>query len=260
MTNSTGADGHVASPPSNLVDTSHEEFNINVYDGTADKIAKGYYGKHVNWHSDEEMAANLDLVQRNGSRIYANGGHQPGDIINVNGMEIQYQTAVELGLVTNLEGQGVSPREAFEADAENTPDDPETTAFEGAELLMAQLDMATGGNGENVMNTFAADIVENGGISEAGFEYAAKNLGMNEQVVREQFSAMQEVGGKALYEALETGDGMGEDRIDFLLDRYEHGNQAEQKLVRQMWLGAALGKMSERDMQQHFDRLYEPYK
>lgn len=143
--------------------------------------------------------------------------------------------------------------------AENANHEPEANHFEGAELLSSQIDMATGGKSETVLSTFANDIVENGAISEAGLAYAASELGMSEQVVAEQFTAMQELGGDNLVAALEVGDGMGEDRVEFLVDRFEHGSPDEQRMVRQMWTAAALGKMTPREMQDQFDRLYAPY-
>ncbi|WP_173488218.1 MULTISPECIES: hypothetical protein [unclassified Aliiroseovarius] len=244
------------SPESNFA--TDNELVSSARNITGEKIAKGHFHKHDNWISDEEMGNDLDVVVRGGSRQYVNGEHRPNDIIMIEGIEVEYETAVSLGLVTNLEGQRVTPQEVFEAAAENA-ERPSDAPLEGTDLLAAQIDMATDGNAENVLNTFASDIVENGEIGEAGLDYAARHLGMNEQVVHEQYEAMREVGGDNILEALEVGDGLGHDRVDFLVDRFENGNPAEQKLVRQMWTAAALGKMDASELQQHFDQLYSPY-
>jgi hypothetical protein len=257
-TNAIDANGNTVAPNSNLAEDN--ELRATHYDGNADKIAKGHYHKHVNWHSDEEMAANQDIVQRNGSRMYANGDYQSGDIINIGGMEIEYEMAVSQGLLRSTSPeQEASPQAVFESDAENTQGDDEPTNLEGADLLVAQLDLATKGNGEKVVEVFSRDAVENGEISEAGLAYAQSELGMNPQVVQEQFTAMQEHGGDVIYNALEIGDEMGEVRMGFLMDRYQHGSPSEQKAVRQLWAGAAFGKLTADQIIDAFDDIVSPY-
>ncbi|HCQ67248.1 MAG TPA: hypothetical protein DIU07_19820, partial [Rhodobacteraceae bacterium] len=125
--------------------------------------------------------------------------------------------------------------------------------------LKAQLDIATDGNGDAVLETFAADIITNGEISEAGLEYAQSQLNMNPDSVQEQFTSMQEHGGNVIYDVLETGDDTGEVRMDFLMDRYENGHPQEQEAIRSLWMGAALGRMDRAQIVKAFDKIAAPY-
>lgn len=257
MTNSIDQHGNTVPAHShNLV--ADNEMRSTSRDATEERAQQGYYSKHTNWISDEEMEANPNAVIRNGSRIHIDGNHQPGDVVLVEGMEVEYATAVSLGPIENPGERIVSPHDDFAADSENT-DETDDGPLTGAELLSAQLDMATDGRGDEALDVFATDIVINGEISEKGIEFAARQLGMNEQVVQEQFEAMQMLGGENLEDALEVGDGLGADRVQFLVDRAEHGSPAEQQLVRQIWTAAALGKMSKGELQRHFDKVYKPY-
>jgi hypothetical protein len=110
-----------------------------------------------------------------------------------------------------------------------------------------------------VMDTFTKDIVTFGDLSDEGFAFAQSKLGMNEQAVRSIYSEMQEVGGSVLSDFLEVGDGLGADRIDFLVDRAEYGTRQEQEIVRSLWVKAATGKLTREAAAKAFDKLYQPY-
>ncbi|WP_425051160.1 hypothetical protein [Psychromarinibacter sp. S121] len=257
MTKAIDANGdYVAMPHDNLAPDNEMGFTARDY--ANEKAAKGHFTKHTNWISDSEMQSNPNAVIHNGSRVYSDGTYQPGDLIMIDGMEVGCETAVSLGLIASDGEPHSSPHADFMADAENAQEATDGP-LEGADLLRAQLDMASGGNSDAVLNTFASDIVTNGTISDDGMRYAAKELGMGEKSVEERFSAMQRFGGERLMEALDAGDGLGLERVNFLVERHQNGHPDEQRLVRQMWTAAALGKLSQDELQGYFTQLHKPY-
>ena len=82
---------------------------------------------------------------------------------------------------------------------------------------------------------------------------------MNEQAVRSIYAEMQEAGGEVMSDFMEVGDGLGADRMEFLVDRAEYGTRQEQEIVRSLWVKAATGKLTRAAAAQAFDRLYKPY-
>lgn len=82
---------------------------------------------------------------------------------------------------------------------------------------------------------------------------------MSEQSVQEIFSDMQDTGSQIMSEFMETGDGLGEERIEFLTDKAWNGTQKEQAIVRNLWFMAATGKLSREDASEAFDFLVAPY-
>ncbi len=70
---------------------------------------------------------------------------------------------------------------------------------------------------------------------------------------------MQEVGGQVMSQYLETGDGLGIDRIEFLVDLAEAGTRNQQATVRNIWFKAATGQLTREQAIEAFDHLWGPY-
>jgi len=133
-TQAINANGDVVAPMNNNLNEDNE-LRATSRSISDEKIAKGHLNKGSAFISDEEMAANLDIVERDGMRQHVSGDHRPGDIISVNGLPVEYEMAVSLGLITSLEGEGVSPQEAFEADSETKQQVEPEANLEGVDLL-----------------------------------------------------------------------------------------------------------------------------
>lgn len=256
MTNAIDAMGNIVTHTSHIV--GNDELRSTSRDVQAEKIADGRYTKATTHVSDEEANNNPNIVMRDGSRQYASGGHKPDDIVRVGGMDMTYEMAVSMGL---LEGEhGVTPQEHFAADSENNPNDaPADPRPPAAQLLEAQIELAMGDAAPAVLDTFAKDIVTFGDVSEEGYHFAQTRLGMDEQAVRSIYSEMQEVGGDVLSDFMEVGDGLGAERLEFLVDRAEFGTRQEQEIVRGLWVKAATGKLTREEATKAFDKLYAPY-
>lgn len=257
MTNAIDAAGNAVAPTSSLAPDNDLRFTTR--DIQAEKVAEGRFTRATPYISDDDANNNPNVVTRDGSRQHVGqGDHRPDDLLRIGGMEITYETAVSLGLI---QGDALaSPQDVFAADSENAPEPtPRDTRPEEAQLLEAQIELAMGDAAPAVLDTFARDIVTNGELSEAGLEFAQSKLGMNPQAVEQIFSEMQEAGSQVMADFLEIGDGLGMERIGFLVDRVEHGTRQEQEIVRGLWVKAATGKLTREDAAQAFDRLYKPY-
>lgn len=256
MTNAIDANGNTVSYTSNLAQDN--ELRGTGRDVQGEKVAAGRYNKVTSYIGDDEANNNPNVIVRDGSRQHVSGGYQPGDIVRVGGMDMEYDMAVSLGLI---QGDTVtSPQERFAADSENNPNEaPTDTRPLAAQLLEAQIELVMGDATPAVMDTFTKDIVSFGELSEEGFAFAQSKLGMNEQAVRSIYTEMQEVGGDVLSDFLEVGDGLGAERIGFLVDRAEYGTRQEQEIVRSLWVKAATGKLTRAAAAQALDKLYKPY-
>ncbi|MEQ8902260.1 MAG: hypothetical protein RID11_16625 [Roseovarius sp.] len=262
MTTAIDANGHaVPTPTHNL--TTDNELGFSARDVHSEKIANGYYHTADNYIPDEQIDNNPEVVIRDGSRQHANGEYQPGDLVVIGGMEIAYEDAASLGL---LKGETLNtPADNFMSDAENTRAElqqaqQQDTRPEAAQLLEAQLEVAVGeGNADAALATFQNDIVYNGEIGEEGFAFAQEKLGMSEQSVAALYEDMRDTGDQVMAQYMETGDGLGAERIEFLADKAFNGNQKEQAIVRNLWFMAATGKLSAKDAAEAFDFLYAPY-
>jgi hypothetical protein len=62
-----------------------------------------------------------------------------------------------------------------------------------------------------------------------------------------------------LADFMEVGDGLGTDRLDFLIDLAEGGIRQEQEIVRSLWIKAARAMLSRAEATRAFDPLYQPY-
>lgn len=256
MTNAINAAGEVVSHNSN--NTEDNELRFTSRDVDAEAIAKGHLQKVSTYIPDEEANNNISIVKRHGSRVHAGGEYQPDDILMIDGTEVTYEIAQSLGLIKGSDF--VSPKDAFARDAENfETTTPEDTRPEAAQLLEAQIEVAAGDKAPAVMDTFANDIVANGSISEEGLQYAQEHLGMSPQSVASIYEDMQDAGGQVLSDFLETGDGLGVDRINFLVDLSEHGTREQKAIVRNVWIKAATGKLTREGAAEAFDHLYKPY-
>lgn len=256
MTNAIDANGNIVSNTSNLAPTN--DLRATGRDVQAEKVADGRYSKVSTYINDDEANNNPNVITRDGSRQHVSGGYRPDDIVRVGGMDMQYETAVSLGLI---QGDTVTtPQERFMADSENNPNEaPADPRPPAAQLLEAQIELAMGDAAPAVLDTFAKDIVTYGDLSEEGFAFAQSRLGMSEQAVRSIYSEMQEAGGEVLSDFMEVGDGLGAERIEFLVDRSEFGTRQEQEIVRGLWIKAATGKLTREAATKAFDKLYAPY-
>lgn len=256
MTNAIDSMGNIVTYDSNLV--ANGELRSTSRDVQAEKIAEGRYAKETPYISDNDANNNPNVIMRDGSRQHVSGGYRPDDLVRVGGMDMTYEIAVSLGLIKG--DAMVSPQERFAADSENTPEEtPADPRPAAAQLLEAQIELAMGDAAPAVLDTFAKDIVTYGDLSEEGFAFAQSRLGMSEQAVRSIYAEMQEAGGEVMSDFMEVGDGLGSDRMEFLVDRAEYGTRQEQEIVRGLWVKAATGKLTRAAAVQAFDRLYKPY-
>ncbi|GGE46815.1 hypothetical protein [Actibacterium pelagium] len=260
-TQAIDASGNVVAPKSNLSETN--ELRATARDLTAEARAKGHFNTASTFIEDGVANNNPNVVRRDGSRQHVTGGYRPTDLIMIDGMEIQYEIAQSLGMVqggsTSAQQNDFVPLQvSFQPNAE-AAEVPVEGPLEGPALLSAQIDLATDGQSESVLESFTNDVVELDDISEENMAFAAEKLGMNEKHVIEQYNDLVDIGGQNVLSALETGDGLGSDRVAFLVDLYENGTLAEQKQVRQLWAGAALGKLNKVDLQRRFDQIVSPY-
>lgn len=125
--------------------------------------------------------------------------------------------------------------------------------------LSDRFELAFGENGEHALNLIGQDIVENGDLSEAGFAFLNEKMGVSEARYHEAYSEMQEVGGRVMSQYLEVGDGLGGERLGFLVDLAETGTREQQEIVRNVWFKAATGKLTREAAIEAFDHLWEPY-
>lgn len=256
MTHAIDAHGNVVAPQSNL----HSEGDrIEGIDRQAEKEAKGYFQSVSSYIPDEEANNNIDVVKRDGSRVHAGGDHQPNDILLIDGMEVTYSMAQQLGLIEG--GNFTSAQEEFYSDAENCQQEPEPqdTRPERARLLEMQLDMASQGRSQQVMDTVQNDIVHLGDFSEQTLDFAQRELSMSEESVRTMYKEMQSAGSNAMADFLEVGDGRGRDRIEFLVDLANNGTRDQRATVRNLWFLAATGRLTQAQADDAFDTLYQPY-
>lgn len=246
----------------NQSNLSNDDMGFSSYDHDAVKAAEGRYSKHTNWVSDEDMNNNPNNVIRDGSRVSAAAGYKAGDIVMVNGMEIPFETAQDMGLIASPNAPQAQPQVNPELSPEDLADQaPEDTPnhFEGTDLVKAQWDMQTNGEGMAALNEFAGDFVENGELTQASFDKAMGEHGVSENMMSNQFSQVQDIGNNAVYNALEVGDSLGVERMEFLSHIHETGTSADAKLVRSVIAGAALGHLSTNDIIAHFDTLADKY-
>jgi len=263
MTQAIDASGNAAPTTSNNL-VADNGMGFSARDVQSEKIADGRYTKSSNYVPDEQINNNPGVVIRDGSRQHANGDYQPGDLVVIDGMEIAYDDAAAFGL---LKGETLStPADDFMSDAENTraslqeAQQQQDTRHEAAQLLEAQLEVAVGeGNADTALEVFQNDIVYNGEIGEDALAFAQGKLGMSEQSVTQMYSDLQDAGSQVMAQYMETGDGLGSERMDFLTDKAFNGTQKEQAIVRNLWFMSATGKLSAKDAAEAFDYLYAPY-
>lgn len=261
MTTAINANGQAVPTPNDNLSTNNE-LGFSARDYHADKIANGYYQTASSYVSDQQIDNNPEVIIRDGSRQHANGEYKPGDLVVIGGMEIAYEDAASLGL---LKGETLStPADNFMSNAENTRAELQQAQQdqrpEAAQLLEAQLEVAVGkGNADAALATFQNDIVYNGEIGEEAFAFAQSKLGMSEQSVTQLYNDMRDTGDQVMAQYMETGDGLGAERVEFLADKAFNGNQKEQAIVRNLWFMAATGKLSAKDAAEAFDFLYAPY-
>jgi len=256
MTNAIDANGNAVTYQSNLADDN--EFRATGRSETAEDVAKGHLKFATTYITDEVANNNPDVVKRQGSRVHAGGDYQPTDIIMINGMEVTYEIAQSLGLIQGSEF--TSPQEVFQADAENTREaEPEDTRPDNTKLFEAQIELAFGEQAQEVVQLLTDDIVANGELSEHGIAFLQNRMGMSESAARQNFADMQETGGQVLANYLEVGDGLGMERINFLVDLAESGTVEQKAIVRNIWFQAATGKLTRKDAADAFDYLRNPY-
>ncbi len=227
-------------------------------DVTAEARAKGYFNTASAHIPDAKANNNSDIVKRNGMRVHAGGEYQPTDLLMIDGMEVTYEMAQSLGFISGSEF--TSPQADFAADSENTPE-PEAVDSRPLEtrVLQDQFKVAFGENSEAALNTIGQDIANNGQLSEQGLAFLNEKMGVSEQSYQKTYSEMQEVGGQVMSQYLETGDGLGMDRIDFLVGLAEEGTRDQQATVRNIWFKAAIGQLTREQAIEAFDHLWEPY-
>ncbi len=227
-------------------------------DVTAEERAKGHFKEASTHIPDHAFNNNLDVVIRNGFRVHAGGEHRPNDIVMINGVEMEYEMAQSIGAISD--GQFTSPQEAFTQDAESFSEGkPVDDRPAEAVLLSEQFELAFGENGEAALNTIGKDIVMNGELSEHGLTFLQEKMGVSAQRYQEAYSEMQEVGGQVMSQYLETGDGRGMERIEFLDDLAEAGTRDQQATARNVWFKAATGQLTREQAIEAFDHLWGPY-
>lgn len=261
MTQAIDANGNaVPTTSNNLVEDN--DIGFSARDIQSEKIADGRYTSSSNYVPDDQTNNNPEVVIRDGSRQFTNGEYQPGDLVVIDGMEIAYEDAASLGLI---KGQTLNnPADDFMSDAENTraelQEAQQDHRHEAAQLLEAQLEVAVGeGNADAALEVFQNEIVYNGDIGEDGLAFAQDKLGMSEQSVQEMYSDLQDKGSEVMAQYMETGDGLGSERMEFLVDKAFNGTQKEQAIVRNLWFMSATGKLTSKDAAEAFDYLYAPY-
>lgn len=260
MTNSIDANGNnVSAPTQNL--TEANELGVSTRNLDAEKGESGRYSKATTHIPDDQLNNNPSIVIRDGSRQHSNGNYQSGDLVVIDGMEISYEDAAAFGLI---QGETLStPSEVFQADSENAQDTQDQTTQddrpEAAKLLEMQFEVALGDNAGSALETFQNDIVTNGDISEAGIAFAQEKLGMSEQSVQALYGEMQVAGSEVMADYMETGDGLGTERLEFLVDKAHNGTNEEQAIIRNLWFMSATGKLSRSEAADAFDHLYAPY-
>ncbi len=257
MTQAIDATGNVVKQDSALAENNDLQFTAR--DLTAEKVAKGQRNKATTFIADDVANNNPDVIIRDGSRQYIDGDYQPTDLVLIDGMEIQYETAVSAGLIKG--DSFTSAADEFYADAENQNivEVAEDTRSEELKLVEGQLEIALGDKAGEAMGLFSNDVVVNGEISEAGLEYAKRNLGMDAASVQEIVSDLTDAGGVTLQSYLDTGDGREVDRINFLVDLSTNGSNREQSIIRQLWVDAAMGNLSQAEAIQRFDDIAKDY-
>ncbi len=257
MTNDNiSAEDIAAVPNSNL--RNSDEFIATTRDVTAEARAKGHFKEGSTHIPDHEFNNNLDVVVRDGVRVHSGGEHRPNDRVMINGVEMEYEMAQSIGAITG--GQFTSPQEAFVQDAESVSgNEPVDDRPAEAILLSDQFKLAFGENSEAALNTLGRDIVTHGELSEQGLNMLQEKMGVSEQRYHEAYSEMQEVGGQVMSQYLETGDGLGMDRIEFLVDLADNGTRDQKAIVRNVWFKAATGQLTREQAVEAFDHLWEPY-
>ncbi|SHK32537.1 hypothetical protein SAMN05444000_12556 [Shimia gijangensis] len=172
-------------------------------------------------------------------------------------------TAKSMGLLGQNPSEQVVPQQQQQMSPEDMVDNAVQNdtkeALDGTDLIVESWNMQTEGKGLETLNDFAADFVENGELTEASLEKALSNHGIGEGIMREQFAQITDAGNQNVYNALEVGDDLGMERMEFLREVHDTGTSADAKLVRGLMAGAALGHLSGAEVVDHFDRLYAKY-
>lgn len=242
---------------------ANDELSFSARDVDAEKISQGHFARASTRISDNEAMNNMRVVIRDGSRQYVNGDYKPTDLVNIEGMEVPYETAVSLGLIQGNTFASQPEPKATQGQPQDTPQEATSKAIDaplqGADLLKAQLELAVGDNASAVLDTFGEDIVSTGGISEAGYQYAQEKLGMNERSANALYEDMLETGSQTMASFMEHGDALGMERMSFLVDLAENGTNEEQAIVRNLWFQAATGKLTKASASDAFNYLYAPY-
>lgn len=265
MTTAIDANGNTVSAPSSNLRDDDSNPRTFVRDVQAEKVAAGHYSQASNFIEDARANNNPEIVTRHGSRIYAHGDYRPNDLVMIDGMEVTYELAASLGLI---KGEYLTtPSDDFMSNAENNRAElqeaqqrQDNRTPQVAQLLSDQLELAVGDAAPAALETFGRDIVANGTISEHGLQYAREKLGMSEDSVQQIFSDMQDAGSQVLSEFMEVGDGLGGDRMAFLMEKAWNGTQQEQEIVRNLWFMAATGKLNRDRAAEAFDYLFKPYR
>lgn len=266
MTDNTNAGngpipGQPVTPTSNL---AHTGDRIAGRDVQAEKVAQGRFQSATTFIDDETANNNFDIVSRDGSRIHVGGEYQDGDVVLLDGMEVLYEDARAMGYV-NADGGLASPEEVQESqdadqdESDSIPAEHRTPSNPEFDLLKDQIGVGLKGDPSEVIDLFSADIAQNGELSEAGLDYVQRNLGMNDQVVANIVDDMTDAGGETIHGFLNVGDGMEDDRIEFLVDVHENGPASDSQIVRKLWIDAATGKLSQAKAIEVFDSIYERY-
>lgn len=247
---------NAVAPNSNLMNS--DDLTTSVRDVTAENRAKGHFNEVSTYIEDHEFNNNLNVVIRDGSRVHSGGELRPNDLVMVNGMTMEYETAQAIGAITD--GQVSTPQDDFYRDAENFHE-AEIVDDRPAEMVLLndQLTLAFGEQAEDVLQVVGEDIARHGEISEHGLDYFQRNMHLSPQQARETISEMEAVGNRALQGYLNSGDGYELDRVAFLADLAETGTRAQRQTVRDIWFKAATGKITRDEAVDAFNGLVEPY-